>query len=281
MNSLGMRTLFILSILVALSLLGCSKKPSVAIGKVLIDSALSSDGVTVEKQALRQAVYEQLKEMRLQRFEKTGKGILKVRAVAGRIPPGPTGLPVVALNVVLKTRGQTGEFKSFEANSEERGVSALDHPDSLGEKAIDSALTSIEQQIELVFLSTENLIAAVKKEERTELRDRAISTLAQRKDPKAFPVLVELLEEENTDVVLKAVGALVALGDPRAVRTLTDLTHRKGPSFVRQIVYAVGSIGGREAEAYLFTVANGHPDVSVQQAAKEAMAELNERKEIR
>ena len=44
------------------------------------------------------------------------------------------------------------------------------------------------------------------------------------------------------------------------------------------IVFAVAAIGGRTAEAFLVTVASGHPLEAVQQGAKDALAEMEKRK---
>jgi HEAT repeat protein len=67
------------------------------------------------------------------------------------------------------------------------------------------------------------------------------------------------------------VGALAQIGDPRAVGPLIELSRRREGPFVAQMVRAVGDIGGSEAEAYLETIASGHPDPVVAQAAREAL----------
>lgn len=86
------------------------------------------------------------------------------------------------------------------------------------------------------------------------------------------------LEDEASpygrEVGLRAVGGLVALGDPNAVLPLIDLAQRRPPVLVRQLVYAIGALGGRHAEGYLVTVASGHPDRQVREAARRAVAEL-------
>ncbi len=112
-----------------------------------------------------------------------------------------------------------------------------------------------------------------------EVRDFAVRLAGQRKLKGLVPVLCErLASEPEPDLVLRIVGALVQIGDQRAVGPLVDLTKRRHPVFINQIVFAVAQIGGAEAEAYLDTLAQGHPSDQVREAAKEALRELIARK---
>ena len=111
------------------------------------------------------------------------------------------------------------------------------------------------------------------------VRDYAVRALADRRSPAAVPLLLARLEDESPDVVRRAMGALVAIGDPRAVRPLVDLTRKRPPQFVAEVLYALGSLGGPEAEAYLFTMESGAPEDEVKRAASEALSELRRRRE--
>ena len=111
------------------------------------------------------------------------------------------------------------------------------------------------------------------------VRDYAVRALADRRNPAAVPLLLARLEDESPDVVRRAMGALVAIGDPRAVRPLIDLTRKRPPQFVAEVLYALGSLGGAEAEAYLFTMESGAPEEEVRRAAAEALSELRRRRE--
>ena len=84
-------------------------------------------------------------------------------------------------------------------------------------------------------------------------------------------------EDEAPTLVLMAIGALVELKDPRAVGPLIEAGRRKNSAYVAQVVYAVAQLGGREAQAYLFTISSGHPDPALREAAKEALQELEKR----
>ncbi len=111
------------------------------------------------------------------------------------------------------------------------------------------------------------------------LRDFATRLAGARRMRDLVPVLCDRLQQEpESDLVLRTVGALVQIGDSRAVGPLVDLTKRKHPIFINQIVFAVAQIGGQEAEAYLDTLAQGHPSDQVRSAAREALGELLGRK---
>jgi HEAT repeat protein len=73
------------------------------------------------------------------------------------------------------------------------------------------------------------------------------------------------------------VGGLVQIGDPKAVPALIELMRGKEPGFSKEVVFAIGAIGGDEAQAYLYTVAQGHEEGPVRQAAQQALDELRER----
>jgi HEAT repeat protein len=111
------------------------------------------------------------------------------------------------------------------------------------------------------------------------VRDFAIQRLGDRRSKDAVDPLCKLLAtEERPELVLRVIGSLVSIGDERAVTPLIDLTYKKDPSFVLQVVFAVAAIGGRTAEAFLVTVASGHPHEAVQRGAEDALAELAKRR---
>jgi hypothetical protein len=110
------------------------------------------------------------------------------------------------------------------------------------------------------------------------VRDCAVAQLAERRNPAAVPALIELLRSADHPTVMKALGLLEAMHDQRAVKPLIDLTDKAESELVRQVVYVIGSIGGTEAEAFLFTLENGSQDAQVRAAAAEAAAELRRRR---
>lgn len=111
-------------------------------------------------------------------------------------------------------------------------------------------------------------------------RARAVEAVRERELWEFVPELLAILEREDEDpeVVMKAIGALVASRDPRAVSVLIDSARRRSPIYLTQIIFGVAEIGGKEAEAYLFTVASGHADPAVRKNAEDALEELSRRK---
>jgi HEAT repeat protein len=109
------------------------------------------------------------------------------------------------------------------------------------------------------------------------VRECAAAVLADRRNAAAVPVLIERLRDPDREVALRSVGALGAIGDPRAVAPLIEMTQGKDAQFVLSVLEVVASIGGKDAEAYLFTLASGHPDDEVRDAAQAAQERLRER----
>lgn len=259
--------------LIVLALGACNKtsSPPLRVGKLLIDEIVVSEGVNLQKAQIRATLESMLGPKNNPRLDDKGPYVMRVSSVTGRIPPETTGLPVVVLKGSLKAR-QGQDLSPLEATLEQRADDPSASPQALLKQACEGLLERLSTLHQLSQRDTQGLIAAIT-DTRSWFRLQAISELTRRRDPRSYQALVETLNDKDEAVVLRAVGALVALGDPRAVKALIDLTHRRSPVFVRQIVYAVAAIGGPEAEAYLFTVATGHPDPMVQQAAQAAQAE--------
>lgn len=117
---------------------------------------------------------------------------------------------------------------------------------------------------------------------RAQLRAVALERLVHRRAQGATAALLDVVRyalDDGADAYerelgLRAVGGLVALRAQNAVLPLIDLAQRREPALVQQLVYAIGALGGRHAEGYLVTVAGGHPDHAVRQAARRAVADL-------
>lgn len=106
------------------------------------------------------------------------------------------------------------------------------------------------------------------------VREQAIRILGERRSREAVPALVARLDKEDARLGHRIVGALAQIGDPRAVPALIDLSRGSDPGLGLRLVRFIGDIGGGEAEGYLLTLASGHPDARVRQAAREALDEL-------
>jgi len=113
----------------------------------------------------------------------------------------------------------------------------------------------------------------------------AVRRLAQRRDLGALGALRGLVVRagapgatpQDEALALQAVGSLVALGDRQAVLPMIALTRQRPPTFVVQMAHAIGALGGPMAEAFLVTLASGHLDGEVREAAATALDELGRR----
>lgn len=114
-----------------------------------------------------------------------------------------------------------------------------------------------------------------------EIAARAIEVAAARSMKSTIPAIIRLIEDETAPPPLRvrSIGALVELGDQSAVGPLIAFAKGRSPAFLVQIIFGVAQIGGKEAEAWLFTVSSGHPDATIRQSAREALAELEARKQ--
>jgi len=106
------------------------------------------------------------------------------------------------------------------------------------------------------------------------VREYALRVLAERRHPAAAPLLIRQLEDDNPREVRRAIGVLAEMKAPAAVPALIDLMKDREIGFAQEVVFAIGEIGGPEAEAYLFTVAQGHDQPDVQAAAQQALDTL-------
>ncbi|MBX7115274.1 MAG: HEAT repeat domain-containing protein [Myxococcaceae bacterium] len=109
----------------------------------------------------------------------------------------------------------------------------------------------------------------------------ALRVLIEKKRPESVPVLLERLKSDQPMVVRRAIGALVELKNPRAAGPLIDALKAKDAQFQREIVFALAAIGGDEAEAFLYTVAQGHEDPSLRAAAQAGLDEMGDPKRRR
>jgi HEAT repeat protein len=107
------------------------------------------------------------------------------------------------------------------------------------------------------------------------VREFAIRILSDRKNPGVADALLEQLKGDDPDQIRRAMGALVELKERRAVPPLIDLARGKDLGFLREILFALGEIGGEEAEAYLYTVSEGHDQPAIRQAARQALDDLS------
>ncbi|RKH59204.1 HEAT repeat domain-containing protein [Corallococcus llansteffanensis] len=142
------------------------------------------------------------------------------------------------------------------------------------ESVLRQVTESASMQLAALERTDEALVADLRAAD-ARMREFALRTLAERKHPAAAPLLIERLKDtSDADAVRRTIGALAEMKAKSAVPALIDLARGRDSSFLQEIVFAVGEIGGPEAEAYLYTVAQGHDTPSVQAAAQQALDTL-------
>jgi len=102
-----------------------------------------------------------------------------------------------------------------------------------------------------------------------------VRVLTDRRNPAVVQALLGQLGGSDPDEVRRAIGALVELKEKRAVPLLIELGNAHDPVFLREVIYALAGIGGEEAQAYLYTVAQGHDNPAIRDAAQQALDELS------
>jgi hypothetical protein len=206
---------------------------------------------------------------------------------AGQIAP-EREMADVLVSIELSLPGAGGDSERLLAEGQARRPTGADDAldpasraaafDASLDAALHEAVVALNYQVEARKKSDGALVSDLSSPD-PRLRDYAIRVLADRRSPAAVPNLILRLQDENDDVARRAVGALVAIGDRRAVRPLIEMTRKRRPEQVRPILYALGSLGGGEAEAFLFTLESGSPDEEVRRAARDAYSDLRGRKD--
>jgi len=143
-------------------------------------------------------------------------------------------------------------------------------------KALDQVSSAAHLQLAALDKSDSALVKDLGDQD-ARVREFAIRTLSARRNPAVEQALLEKLKGSDPEGVRRAIGGLVELKRPSSVPPLIELARGKDSGFLREIVFALGTIGGEEAEAYLYTVAQGHDQPAVRAAAQQALDELRGR----
>ena len=294
-----------LSILAAVLLTAC--KPSARSGALLVGQITVSEAVLSGKPEIGESAEHMRKELQAA-LEETGRFVVRdngpvtirleidrAQRVFAPVPlvgqgqsPAEREMAEVALNLEMTSSGPQGDIDRLLAEGEARRPTNADDTldpaarhaafDAAIDAALREAVVALKDQIDARRKPDDQLIADLSSRE-TRVRDYAIRVLADRRSPAAVPQLIARLEDANVDVARRAAGALIAVGDRRAVRPLIEITRKRRPEEVGPILYAIGSLGGPEAEAFLFTLESGSPDEEIRRAAQGAYADLLRRKQ--
>lgn len=193
--------------------------------------------------------------------------------------PGKGRFALVGASLAL--RGETVR-QSVDARAEAPASGeSLDERQEAARRALSLALGQLVESAHLLLGRAGKSDPELRKElssENPRARDLALRLLAERRDPAVIGALIQKLNGEELDQVRWAIGALVELKAQRAVPALIDLGRNQDPGFLRETIFALSEIGGEEAEAYLYTVAQGHDLPPIRSAAEQALDELRARK---
>ena len=292
--------------LAALAVAAAACKPPLSGGALVVGSIVVSEASLAGKPEIAQSAEGLRKEVRTAleasgRFRVREGGPVRIqldidRAQRTLAPPAvfEPGKPLIEQEVadvaVTLEMTSTGEKFDVERLVAEGGARKATHADdsldpaarhAAFDEALDAALreavAALNAQIEARNKTDEALLKDLTAGD-PRIRDYAIRVLADRRSPAAVPHLIARLQDPNPEVARRAVGALIAVGDRRAVAPLIEMTRHRRPEDAGPILYAIASLGGPEAEAFLFTLESGAPDEETRRAAKGAYDDLVRRK---
>lgn len=196
--------------------------------------------------------------------------------------PEPAQVHVRGMAAVIRPDEGQYDFDCYQ----EKGLPSVDRDNrrDVSRQALDEVIASCaEQAAQVVKAQGKDVRELLAQVDAGTLyaQDAALRVLVERRRPEALPGLLARLQLDDPMVVRRAIGALVELKDPRAASPLIDALKAKDAQFQREIVFALAAIGGDEAEAFLYTVAQGHEDPSLRAAAQAGLDEMGEPKRRR
>jgi hypothetical protein len=193
----------------------------------------------------------------------------------------------VAVTLEMTSTGEKGEIERLVAEGMARRPTHADDSldpaarhaafESALEASLREAVVALAAQIDARHKTDEALLSDLTSPD-PRVRDYAIRVLADRRSPAAVPQLIARLQDQNPEIARRAAGALIAIGDRRAVSPLIEMTRHRRAEDVGPILYAIASLGGAEAEAFLFTLESGAADEETRRAAQGAYQDLIRRK---
>ena len=269
--------------------LSCSKASRPHVERVSIDQ--------LEGQAILGLTSEQL-EARLRRTLENARFVMlkgddkppdkvspwRVALAVNIVEPDPEEGPVGRVEGALSLR-QRGEDESFDLQAFDSKTATSNQVEDIQEAtgvALELVLVRLVSEakamIELRAASDSTLIEKLASRE-VPVANAAIILLARKQNPAALkPLLTRLEKSTDPSDIRRTMGLLVELRDPAAVPALIDVSRARDNVVQREVVFALAAIGGAEAEAYLWSVAQGHDDPLIRASAEQALEELKSKK---
>lgn len=251
--------------------------------KVLIDVDPAAVAGSVDREQVRLVVDDVLASARGVTMSENADGVVvrvRVESFSTSTAPDPSAMPAdhpavttttsLALLVEVIDHNRPGGRGHSVATAQ--GVMS---PDALIGQALRDAIRQIQQARAADDLDSDTLLAWVTDGSTSDSqRRRAMQALASRRERRATPAMVALLQSTDDAMATAALQALTVLGDPDAVDAIIDYSSRQ-PALVRKMcIDAVRASASPRGIPWLFTLSSGHPDEDVQAAARAALAQL-------
>ena len=250
---------------------GCLDKNAIVVTKIVVNAPRQLDDDVADKEAIRASITEWIdKDSLIQE---------------GSVIKQPTHFLRVRIGDVFDALSEDGgDYRMVTVELKPLGHGAVYRVDGRGSQPEDlrgsvmggfkDAMAVIAQE-RRADLAGEDAFITLLRHEDWRIREFTLDRVASACMLAAVPFLCEALIQEDVEPLrLRIVGVLAELGDQRAVGPLIKLTRYQSPAFLLQVLHALGAIGGKEAEAFLVTVAGGHAVEEIRQVAIRIVKEM-------
>lgn len=284
--SAGVRRAGLLMLLLGVA---CSKSSKRVVERVTIDQfeGRAIVGLSPEQlEARLRKILEASKFTLLKDTEKLPEGapLWRVSLALNIVEPDPQEGPIGRVEGALALT-QRGQDESFDVQASDAKTAASNQIEDIQE----ATGIALEQVLKRLVAESKAMIDLSSASDRTLLeraassdaavQSAAVTLLARKRNSAALKPLLRRLEGSNDPSdIRRTMGLLIELKDPDAVPALIDVSRARDNIVQREVVFALGAIGGDEAEAYLWSVAQGHDDPVIRASAEQALKELKDRK---
>lgn len=256
---------------------GCKKRDPVVVAKIVVNAPRQLDDDQEEKDAIRARVETLVKRtpgVTVDSSDSNPTHFLQVRIGDVFSEPVSGGVEYRQVAVVLRARGEGRSYRV-------EGMG--DGPDKLTESVVagfEDGWRLITRQRQ-ANAKGESAYLDLLSNSDWRLREFALDQISANRVTKAVPVLCEALLTEPLAVLqLRIIGVLTELRDRRAVGPLIELTRNQRAGLLLHVLHALGVIGGREAEAFLVTVAGGHSIEGVRSVATQIIGDMQAGRDV-
>lgn len=208
----------------------------------------------------------------------------RVEVAVGAQEPKLEGAPEgrASVAIALKRRSELA-FDVSERAKVKAGSNLVDDIQASARLALETALANGSKYAQaLVTLEPAKDAELERKlnDPNPAVKNAAVTLLVRRKKSTALPALMAQLKVESADddQLRRTMGLMVELGDPGAAKPMIEALQRKNLLMQRELVFALSSLGGADAEAYLYVVSEGHDEPQLRHWAEQALDELKQKK---